>query len=40
MIENTMNLVETIDSDVKVELKVDIFVKPVISADYIELRLT
>jgi len=39
-IENAMNLVETMEDDVRVELKVDIFVKPVIPADFIELRLT
>ncbi len=38
-IENTMALVETMKDDVNVELKVDIFVKPVIAADYIELKL-
>ena len=38
-IENAMGLVETMKDDVQVELKIDIFVRPVIPADFIELRL-
>ncbi len=39
LIENTMALVETMEADAQVELKIDIFVKPVIPVDFIELRL-
>ena len=38
-IDDAIHLVKTYGIDVQLELKVDIFVKPVISADYIELRL-
>jgi hypothetical protein len=39
-IENAMVRVETMKDDVTVEMKIDIFVKPVIPVDFIELRLT